>query len=115
MLTFPKETPLQSIARVCKLATLVCLTALWATPAWSADFTFTAIPDQDTARLQERFGRIADYLSEQLKIRVRYIPVKSYAASVQAFKNNEVQLAWFGGLSGVKARLSVPGSIAIAP
>ena len=105
---------MQSIARVCKLASLVCLTALWATPAWSADFTFTAIPDQDTARLQERFGRIADYLSEQLKVTVRYIPVKSYAASVQAFKNNEVQLAWFGGLSGVKARLSVPGSVAIA-
>ncbi len=105
---------MQSIARVCKLAALVCLTALWAAPAWSADFTFTAIPDQDTARLQERFGRIADYLSEQLKVTVRYIPVKSYAASVQAFKNNEVQLAWFGGLSGVKARLSVPGSVAIA-
>jgi phosphonate transport system substrate-binding protein len=33
---------------------------------------------------------------------------------VQAFKNNEVQLAWFGGLSGVQARLSVPGSVAIA-
>ena len=105
---------MRSIARLRMLATLVCLTALWTVPAWSADFIFTAIPDQDTARLQERFGRIADYLSEQLKIRVRYIPVKSYAASVQAFKNNEVQLAWFGGLSGVKARLSVPGSVAIA-
>jgi phosphonate transport system substrate-binding protein len=33
---------------------------------------------------------------------------------VQAFKNNEVQLAWFGGLSGVQARMSVPGSVAIA-
>ncbi len=93
---------------------LLCITVLWAFPAWSADFTFTAIPDQDTARLQERFGRIGDYLSEQLRLTVRYIPVKSYAASVQAFKNNEVQLAWFGGLAGVKARLSVPGSVAIA-
>jgi phosphonate transport system substrate-binding protein len=83
-------------------------------PAWGADFTFTAIPDQDTTRLQERFGRIADYLAEKLHLKVRYVPVKSYAASVQAFKNNEVQLAWFGGLAGVKARLNVPGSLAIA-
>ena len=73
------------------------------------EFKFTAIPDQDTARLQKRFGEIADYLSEKLGVEVKYIPVKDYAGSVQSFKNNEVQLAWFGGLSGVKARLAVPG------
>jgi phosphonate transport system substrate-binding protein len=97
-----------------KLCTLLLITAFWALPVWSADFTFTAIPDQDTTRLQERFGKIADYLSEKLGIAVKYIPVKSYSASVQAFKNNEVQLAWFGGLSGVQARIAVPGSAAIA-
>jgi phosphonate transport system substrate-binding protein len=78
------------------------------------EFKFTAIPDQDTARLQKRFGKIVDYLSEKLGVEVKYIPVKDYAGSVQSFKNNEVQLAWFGGLSGVKARLAVPGSVAIA-
>ena len=72
-------------------------------------FRFTAIPDQDTARLQERFDAIAAYLSDKLGVDAEYIPVKSYAASVQAFKNDEVQLAWFGGLSGVKARRAVPG------
>ncbi|HJN27048.1 MAG TPA: putative selenate ABC transporter substrate-binding protein [Candidatus Latescibacteria bacterium] len=77
-------------------------------------FRFTAIPDQNTARLQERFGGVAAYLSEELGVQVDYIPVKSYAASVAAFKNSEVQLAWFGGLSGVQARLAVPGSKAIA-
>ena len=77
-------------------------------------FRFSAIPDQDTARLQERFDAIAAYLSDKLGVDAEYIPVKSYAASVQAFKNDEVQLAWFGGLSGVKARRAVPGSKAIA-
>lgn len=77
-------------------------------------FRFTAIPDQDTARLQERFDAIAAYLSDKLGVDAQYIPVKSYAASVQAFKNDEVQLAWFGGLSGVKARRAVSGSKAIA-
>ena len=77
-------------------------------------FTFTAIPDQDTSGLEERFGKIANYLSKELDIIVKYIPVKSYSASVEAFKNNQVQLAWFGGLSGVKARMSVPESQAIA-
>lgn len=77
-------------------------------------FTFTAIPDQDETRLQERFDKVADYLSEQLGVPVKYIPVKSYAAAVTAFRNNEVQLAWFGGLTGVQARLLVPDSQAIA-
>ena len=78
------------------------------------EFKFTAIPDQDTARLQDRFGKIADFLSERLGVEVKYIPVKDYAGSVQSFKNNEVQLAWFGGLSGVKARRAIHGSEAIA-
>lgn len=79
-----------------------------------AEFRFTAIPDQDSARLEERFGKIAQYLRDTTGLDARYVPVKSYAASVQAFKNNEVQMAWFGGLSGVQARLAVPGSKAIA-
>src|SRR5690554_1365254 len=77
-------------------------------------FVFTAIPDEDETKLVERFHGVADYLSEQLDVDVRYIPVKSYAATVTAFRNNQVQLAWFGGLSGVQARRLVPGSEAIA-
>lgn len=75
---------------------------------------FTAIPDEDETKLVERFKGIADYLSEELDVDVRYIPVKSYAAAISAFRNNQVQLAWFGGLSGVQARELVPGSQAIA-
>ncbi|EKF75581.1 phosphonate ABC transporter periplasmic phosphonate-binding protein [Alcanivorax hongdengensis A-11-3] len=77
-------------------------------------FTFTAIPDQDETQLVKRFGGIADYLEEKLGVPVKYVPVKSYAAAITAFRNNEVQMAWFGGLSGVQARRLVPGSQAIA-
>lgn len=84
-------------------------------PAVLADtFVFTAIPDQDERQLTERFGKIADYLERQLEVEVQYIPVKSYSAAVSAFRSNQVQLAWFGGLTGVQARQLVPGSQAIA-
>ena len=98
-----------------KLAVLLftCL-CLVSTAAAERTLSFTAIPDQDTARLEERFAGIASYLEKELKVPVKYVPVKSYSASVTAFKNNSVQLAWFGGLSGVQARLAVPGSQAIA-
>ena len=45
---------------------------------------------------------------------VEFVPVKSYPAAVTAFRNDQVQLAWFGGLSGVQARLLVDGARAIA-
>ena len=85
-----------------------------ATPVMAADFVFTAIPDQDETQLRKRFGKVAKYLSTSLGVTVKYVPVKSYAAAVTAFRNNQVQLAWFGGLSGVRARELVKGSRAIA-
>jgi phosphonate transport system substrate-binding protein len=77
-------------------------------------FVFTAIPDSDETRLVERFTRVADYLQGKLGTTVKYLPVKSYPAAVTAFTNNQVQLAWFGGFTGVQARRQVPGSDAIA-
>ncbi|GGQ32174.1 putative selenate ABC transporter substrate-binding protein [Shewanella litoralis] len=88
--------------------------SLFSTVAVSETFTFTAIPDEDESQLRTRFDKVAVYLSEQLGVEVKYVPVKSYSAAVTAFRNNQVQLAWFGGLSGVQARRLVPGSEAIA-
>ncbi|VAW57181.1 ABC transporter, substrate-binding protein (cluster 12, methionine/phosphonates) [hydrothermal vent metagenome] len=75
---------------------------------------FSAIPDQDQSQLTQRFNKVAGYLSASLNIPVKYVPVKSYAAAITAFRNNQVQLAWFGGLSGVRARALVKDSEAIA-
>jgi len=90
---------------------LVCLSGAQAETV--KPFVFTAIPDQDESLLRTRFDKVAEYLSEQLNVEVEYIPVKSYASAVTAFRNNQVQLAWFGGLSGVRARLLVDSSEAI--
>jgi phosphonate transport system substrate-binding protein len=75
---------------------------------------FTAIPDEDETRLVERFTQYARYFESKLGVQVKYLPVKGYPAAVTAFTNNQVQFAWFGGLTGVQARLAVPGSQAIA-
>lgn len=96
------------------LRKITAVAALLPALAQADTFVFTAIPDADESRLQERFGKVADYLGEQLGVDVQYIPVKSYAAAITAFRNDQVQLAWFGGLSGVQARKLVPGSEALA-
>ena len=92
------------------LASLLFVCAL----ARAETFVFTAIPDEDETRLQERFDAVAEYLSKTLEVKVAFVPVKSYAAAVSAFRNDQVQLAWFGGLSGVQARERVPGARAVA-
>jgi len=91
------------------LLTLLCISTMLA-----QTFTFTAIPDQDETMLKERFSKLAVYLTKELNVDVKFVPVKSYAASISAFRNNQVQLAWFGGLSGVRARALVKDSYAIA-
>jgi len=97
------------------LAAALCMGGVVGAGAASAEtFVFTAIPDQDESRLKERFGKVATYLEAKLGVETAYIPVKSYGAAVTAFVNDQVQLAWFGGLSGVQARERVPGSLAIA-
>jgi len=88
--------------------------AAWANAQTGPVLAFTAIPDQDESRLVERFGRVASYLQDRLGVAARYVPVKSYPAAVTAFTNDQVQLAWFGGFTGVQARRAVPGSEAIA-
>jgi phosphonate transport system substrate-binding protein len=80
----------------------------------SAVLRFTAIPDQNTTELQEKFRPLAEHLTNSLGVRVEYLPARDYQASVEMFVNGDVGLAWYGGLTGVQARSRVPGATAIA-
>jgi len=75
---------------------------------------FSAIPDANKAELKEGFDKIASHLAKQLGVKVEYVPASDYGASVEAFAQGDIQLAWFGGLTGVQARNRVAGSHAIA-
>lgn len=72
------------------------------------------IPDQDVAILEARFKLLAEHLAAETGVDVQYLPSQSYSALVTGWKNDDVQLAWYGGLTGVQARLAVPGSNAVA-
>jgi phosphonate transport system substrate-binding protein len=73
-----------------------------------------AIPDQDPEKLQRQYTKLADFLQKKLGVPVEYKPVTDYTAAVTAFKVGDLDLVWFGGLTGVQARLQVPGAEAIA-
>ncbi|MSQ07195.1 MAG: putative selenate ABC transporter substrate-binding protein [Dehalococcoidia bacterium] len=71
------------------------------------------IPDQNAATLARRYDSFAAYMSKELGVQVQYVPSVDYAAVVTAFTQGELQLAFFGGLTGAQARLQNPGALAI--
>lgn len=73
-----------------------------------------AIPDQDPEQLARLYGAVADRLAAELGVEVEYVPVTDYAASVTLFRTGDLDLVWFGGLTGVQARAQTEGARAIA-
>ena len=78
--------PLGNFIRNIVLSVIVSVS--FVTAALAGDFVFTAIPDEDETRLRQRFDKVAVYLTKELGVKVRYIPVKSYAAAVTAFRRS---------------------------
>jgi len=104
-------------------ATLIVLTAVSSTAGCGSDpagapshrgLKISSIPDQDPEKLAARDGAMARYLSEALGIEVEYVPVTDYAASVALFRAGDLDFVFYGGLTGVQARLQVPGSVLVA-
>ncbi|MGH7535533.1 MAG: putative selenate ABC transporter substrate-binding protein, partial [Gemmatimonadales bacterium] len=84
------------------------------TPRPGAELTISAIPDQDPEKLARIYGAVSSYLGEKLGVAVVYKPVTDYTASVTAYRRGDLDAVFFGGLSGVQARLQVPGSVVLA-
>ena len=73
-----------------------------------------AIPDQEPERLQRTYDLLADYLEGEIPdLSVEYVPVTEYSSAVTGFSVGDLDAVWFGGLTGVQARLEVEGSNAI--
>jgi phosphonate transport system substrate-binding protein len=73
-----------------------------------------AIPDQRPEKLNRLYGLVAQDLSQQLGVTVQYVPVTDYTAAITAFRTGNLDLVWFGGLTGVQARLQKPGARVLA-
>ncbi|MGQ0743711.1 MAG: putative selenate ABC transporter substrate-binding protein [Acidimicrobiales bacterium] len=76
--------------------------------------TIGAIPDQDPEKLQRLYSQLATTLSQRLGVEVAYRPVTDYSAAVSLFRAGDLDVVWFGGLTGVAAQRLVPGSAVLA-
>jgi len=74
-----------------------------------------AIPDQDPERLQRTYGGVAAHVEAAMPgVTVEYVPVTDYEGAVTGFRVGDLDVVWFGGLTGVQARLEVEGAQALA-
>jgi phosphonate transport system substrate-binding protein len=89
-------------------------TALAQTDSGAQVLRIGAIPDQKPEKLNRLYGDVARELGRQLGVQVRYVPVVDYTAAVSAFRTGDLDLVWFGGLTGVQARLQQPGARVLA-
>ncbi|CAM4123669.1 putative selenate ABC transporter substrate-binding protein [Mesobacillus thioparans] len=102
------------------LAALLLITALSGCSGDNSEETkketikIGAIPDQNAADLNRSMEDFAKDLGKKTGMNVEYVPSVDYSALVTAFQRGEIQLAWFGGLTGVQARNSVPEAEAFA-
>jgi phosphonate transport system substrate-binding protein len=62
------------------------------------------IPNQNPESVEANYEPFGDYLSEQLGQEVELTVPTSYGAVVEAMVNDELDLAYFGGLTYVQAR-----------
>ncbi len=93
---------------MCKKIISVCLMLLSTFSAQSIAFAegtlrVTAIPDETPTELQRKFKPLGEYLEKEIGMKVEFIPISDYPASVEALVAKKVDLVWFGGFTFVQA------------
>ncbi|MDH5524613.1 MAG: phosphate/phosphite/phosphonate ABC transporter substrate-binding protein [Desulfobulbaceae bacterium] len=63
------------------------------------------LPDESKDKLLERYTPLCEYLSAELGIPYRLILVKTYDELLELFHRKEIDLAYFGGYTFIKAHL----------
>jgi phosphonate transport system substrate-binding protein len=74
-------------------------------------FRVSAIPDEAPTELQRKFKPLGSYLEQKLGMKVEFVPVTDYAASVEGLINNKLDMVWFGGFTFLQAKERSGGKV----
>lgn len=89
------------------LATLFVTAAAATAFAQTAQTTLkvSAIPDENPTELQRKFAPLGKYLEAKTGLKVEFIPVTDYAATVEGLAAGKIDMVWYGGFTFVQAYL----------
>jgi len=65
----------------------------------------SAIPDESPTELQRKFAPLEAYLEKATGMKMSFVPVTDYAATVEGLAAGKLDLVWYGGFTFVQARL----------
>ncbi|MFQ5895000.1 MAG: putative selenate ABC transporter substrate-binding protein [Nitrospinota bacterium] len=95
---------------------IAAIVLLLAGSAWAgspAVLRVSAIPDEAPSELLRKYEPLVRYLSREVGIPVKFIPVVDYAATVAALAARKLEMVWFGGFTHVQARRRTGDAFAI--
>ena len=86
------------------LATFLATAAAAAAVAQTAQTTLkvSAIPDENPTELQRKFTPLGKYLEAKTGMKVEFIPVTDYAATVEGLAAKKIDMVWYGGFTFVQ-------------
>ena len=96
-----------SIRSYVRRLALAALAAALASAALAEDrrvLRISAIPDEAPTELQRKFTPLGEYLSRELGMDVKFVPVTDYAATVEGLAGGHLDMVWYGGFTFVQAR-----------
>ncbi len=73
----------------------------------------SAIPDEDPTRLLRKYQPLTSYLEAKLGMKVKFVPVLDYAATVEGMAAGKLDMVWYGGFTAVQAMKRAPGATPI--
>lgn len=82
---------------------------LFSGAASAATLRVSAIPDEAPTELIRKFKPLMEYLEKEVGVRVKFIPLVNYAATVEALAAGKIDLVWYGGFTHVQARIRTNG------
>lgn len=74
------------------------------------ELKISAIPDENPQEMLRIYRPFADYLSKEVGIAVKFVPVVDYAATVEGLAANKLDMVWYGGLTSVQAVRQAKGA-----
>jgi phosphonate transport system substrate-binding protein len=91
--------------RTLAAATLATLAALSFAQGTSGTLKVSAIPDENPTELQRKFTPLGKYLEAKTGMKVEFVPVTDYAATVEGLAAKKIDMVWYGGFTFVQAYL----------
>ena len=89
--------------RLWLLLFVLALTPLPATAYTPEVLRVSAIPDENPSEILRIYTPFVEYLSKELGMKVQFVPVVDYAATVEGLAARKLDLVWYGGFTSVQA------------